>query len=131
VGRLGLFLVLGCASPDWRNADLQIDVTGRTLSDEAQVRICVEGAGEREQAIGAGTMTFPGLPAQGTLRVQVDLLDEEMRLARAGPTLLGEDADYARLSWRDCGSDCSLCEDDGPGAAEGADNRLLAVRFRD
>lgn len=123
--------MLGCGGPDWRNADLQIDVSGRTVSDEARVRICVDGSGDREQTVGAGRMSFPGLPAQGELRVRVDLVDDEQRIARAGPIVLGKDADYADLDWQECAESCSLCEDDGRGAVSGADNRLLAIRFLD
>jgi hypothetical protein len=131
VGRVALLALLGCAGPEWRNADLQIDISGRSISDEARVRICVEGAGQREQAVGADSVSFPGLPSDGELRVWVDLLDGAQRAARAGPTLLGVEADYARLVWKTCTADCAPCADGGLGAASGADSRLLAVRFLD
>ncbi len=121
----------GCASHDWRNADLQIDVDGLQVSDEDRVRICVEGAGQREQAVGAGRLTFPGLPSDGVLRIWVDLMDESKRAARAGPTRLGGDTIYAELQWNACAADCPPCEDGGKGPSEGADNRLLAVRLLD
>jgi hypothetical protein len=131
VGRVALLALLGCGGPEWRNADLQIDISGRSISDEARVRICVEDAGEREQAVGAGSVSFPGLPSDGELRVWVDLLDGAQRAARAGPTQLGLEADHAQLVWKTCTADCAPCADSGLGAASGSDSRLMVVRFLD
>ena len=131
MGRLALVLMVGCAGPDWRNADLQIDVSGLEIHDQDRVRICVQGAGQRELAVGAGRMSFPGLPGTGELSIRVDLMDEDLRLARAGPTTLGLVADHAVLQWQGCTTDCVLCEDPGRGAEDGVKSRLLAVRFID
>ena len=130
--RIGLLLALGaCAQPTWRNADLQIDVAGLTVVDEDRVRICVTGAGQRELAVGAGTMTFPGLPASDELEIVISLMEEESASANAGPTVLGGEASYAQLQWQECTASCSPCEDEAKGASSTANNRLLAVRFTD
>ena len=131
MGRIALLLLVGCAGQDWRNADLQIDVSGWEISDEDRVRICVEDAGQKEQAVGAGSMSFAGLPAQGELRIWVDLIADDERLARAGPTQLGESQDFATLQWAACQAACQPCEDDGRGASKTDKSRLLAVRFLD
>ena len=131
MGRLSLLLLIGCGGPQWRNADLQIDVWGQTVSDEARVRVCVTDSGSREQAVGASAMTFPGLPAQGSLEIQIDLMDDDLRAARAGPIELGDGENYTRIKWSECTEDCLPCDDDGRGAPKGADNRLLAIRFGD
>jgi len=130
--RIGLLLALGaCAQPTWRNADLQIDVEGLSVADEDRVRICVTGAGQRELAVGAGTMTFPGLPASDELEIVISLMDAESAAASAGPTVLGGEARYAQLNWMECAETCSPCEDEAKGASSTANNRLLAVRFKD
>ncbi len=126
-----MLLLAGCAGPEWRNADLQIDVEGMAISDEDRVRVCVEGAGQREQTVGSGTVSFPGLPTDQDLRIWVDLVDTEERAARAGPTRLSSDTEYAVLKWQDCSEDCPICEDPGKGAEKGEESLLLAIRFRD
>lgn len=129
MGRLALWLMMGCGGPQWRNADLQVDVSGLSTSDEDRVRVCVTDAGIHERAIGAGSTSFPGLPAEGPIEVTVDLIDADQRVARAGPVTLGQDDDYAHIKWRSCEDDCTICSDDGRGAVAGSDNRLLAIRF--
>ena len=123
--------MVGCGGPQWRNADLQVDVSGLSTSDEDRVRICVRDAGIHERAIGAGSTSFPGLPAQGPIEVTIDLIDGDERMARAGPTTLGQGDDYAQIKWTSCDDECSICSDDGRGAPADSDNRLLAVRFLD
>jgi len=101
------------------------------ISDEDRVRLCVDEVGQRDQAAGAGSVTFPGLPEEGELRVTVDLLDGADRIARAGPASIGENTDYGRIPWRICDESCLPCEGEGKGAAAGNQSRLLAVRFLD
>ena len=56
-------LGFACAcAPDWKNADLQLDVTGFPFSDEDRIAICVEGAGLLEAAAADGLLAFPGIP---------------------------------------------------------------------
>ena len=129
MGRLALWLMMGCGGPQWRNADLQVDVSGLSTSDEDRVRVCVTDAGIHERAIGAGSTSFPGLPAQGPIEVTIDLIDADERVARAGPVTLGQGDDYAHIKWRSCEEDCTICSDSGRGAVAGSDNRLLAIRF--
>jgi hypothetical protein len=56
-------LLLGSAcAPEWKNADLQLDVTDFPFSDEDRIAICVEGAGMLESAAADGLIAFPGIP---------------------------------------------------------------------
>ncbi len=126
----------GCGLEEWRNADLQLDVLGAELGehpDEVRVRICVDGAGNAEEALGAGKLGFPGLPADQSLAITVDTLVEdadELRGGRAGPITLGPDQPYATTAWSACaGADCAACVAEGVLAAEGEPDWLLAVRF--
>lgn len=125
----------GCALEEYRNADLQLDVLGASLGerpDETRVRICVDGAGNAEEALGAGLLAFPGLPRGEALVVTVDTLAEgadETRSGRAGPVTLGEATPWAELPWEPCEGDCAACTATGALAAEGEPDWLLAVRF--
>lgn len=134
---LAAALLGGCGLEEWRNADLQLDVTDASLGDhpdETRVRICVEGAGNAEEALGAGRLGFPGLPAGEPLQVTVDTLsdeDEEIRTGRAGPVTLGEGQPYAELAWEACEEGCAACRAEGQLAAADEADWLLAVRFLD
>ena len=58
-----MLALLACAcAHDWRNADLQLDVTDFPFSDEDRIAICVEGAGSLEAAAADGLLAFPGVP---------------------------------------------------------------------
>ncbi len=137
-GLLGLALS-GCDAglEEYRNADLQLEVLDAALGehpDEVRVRICVEGAGNAEEALGAGRVGFPGLPAGQDLLVTVDALDdevEELRTGRAGPVTLGASAPWVEQTWTSCEDEaaCEACTATGALAAEGEPDWLLAVRF--
>ena len=131
-------LLLGCATEDWRNADLQLDATGADLGlhpDEVRLRICVDGAGNNEDALGAGLVAFPGLPAGEPLTITADTLsddEDEVRTGRVGPVVLDEDEPYRSLPWQPCsGEGCAACQTSGDLAAPGDLDWLLAVRFVD
>ncbi len=131
-------LVGACGMEEYRNADLQLDVSGAPVVDEDRVRICVGGVGNREQAVGSGRLAFAGLPATGDHEVLVDLLDESgaRRLGRAGPVTLGDSLSWSQVGWTSCEDDgqddgCGACEADGNRAEEGASDRLLGVRFEE
>lgn len=129
-------LLGGCGLEEWRNADLQLDVLGAELGDhpdEIRARICVDGAGNMEEALGAGKVGFPGLPAGAPLTITVDTLvddEDELRGGRAGPVTLDEQNPYSSVGWEPCeGDDCAACVASGALAAEGDQDWLLAVRL--
>lgn len=131
-----LTLLAGCAVEEWRGADLQLDVTGAQLgpdADEVLLRICVEGVGNEEEALGAGSVAFAGLPAGDPLTITADTLSEddaERRTGRVGPVTLGADTPYSAEPWLACeGDDCAACQANGDLAAPGAVDWLLAVRL--
>lgn len=126
----------GCGLEEWRNADLQVDVLGAELGehpDEVRARICVEGAGNAEEALGAGKIGFPGLPAGEPLTITIDTLVDDVdgqRGGRAGPVTLDAQNPYTSVSWESCaGEDCPACVASGTLAAEGDEDWLLAVRL--
>ncbi len=117
----------GCSVEDWRSADLQLDIGGAPWGTEDRVRICVDGVGNLEEALGAGRVAFTGIPVQDEVTVTVDLLDEdEARLGRAGPIVLRET--WQRTEWSLCEEDCTACTASGT-RAEGEASLLLAIRF--
>ncbi|RME21332.1 MAG: hypothetical protein D6798_18400 [Deltaproteobacteria bacterium] len=142
IGLLCPLLSIACEVEEWRNADLQLDITGAELDSEDIIRICIDGTGSRDAALGAGRVAFPGIPATGTVTVTVDALApgtdsgdsadsgdgaESVRLGRVGPvdfTATG----YIEQAWQPCEGDCSPCRQATVGVDD-ADSRLLAVRF--
>ncbi|MCK6502733.1 hypothetical protein L6R53_04935, partial [Myxococcota bacterium] len=70
-----LLLLPACEVEEWRNADLQLEVTGAQIDSETIIRVCVDGVGSRDHALGAGRVAYPGLPAAGALTVTVDALE--------------------------------------------------------
>ena len=129
-------LLVGCDVEDWRNADLQLDILDASLGanpDEVVARICVDGAGQTEDALQTGRLAFPGLPAGQPLQITVDTLDEsdgEIRGGRAGPVTLDADEPYTSTSWAACtGEDCAACTAEGALAEAGDEDWLLAIRF--
>ena len=96
----GLLLAVatgGCGLEEWRNADLHLDIRGASLFDEDRVRLCVEGVGHRDQALGAGRVAFTGLPAGEPAMVTVEQLsDEGGSLGRAGGAISSSPSRPAR-----------------------------------
>lgn len=131
----------GCEIEQWRNADLQLEVTGAALHSTDLVKVCVEDVGARTVALGAGRVGYPGLPLEGALTVTVDVLaegqdtgldddtgaTEAVRLGRAGPVTFDGTA-LIEAAWQPCEGDCTPCRQAAI-AVDEADNRLLAVRF--
>ena len=126
-----------CAVEEYRNADLQLDVSGLVTTgarDETRVRICVEGVGNAEEALGAGRVPFVGLPPDQAAVITVDTLSdsvEETRQGRVGPVTLDGDTPYAEAAWVACDADCGACAASGAVVAEGEPDWLLGVRFLD
>jgi hypothetical protein len=128
----GLLLAVamgGCGLEEWRNADLHLDIRGASLVDEDRVRLCVEGVGHRDQALGAGRVAFTGLPAGEPAMVTVEHLSEDGgSLGRAGPVEL-DGSGVVETEWAPCEEVCTPCEVDGERAEDGAADWLLGVRF--
>jgi len=127
----------GCAVEEWRNADLHLDVQGADWDTEDRVRICVDGVGIYEEALGAGRVAFVGIPTGSPVLVSVDLLAEaddtgtvEQRTGRAGPIELSLEAAHQQTSWQTCEGDCPICSASGSMAADDSDNWLFTVRFQ-
>ena len=138
---LALLLLPACTVEEWRNADLQLDVSGADWGGYDRARICVAGVGQHEAALGAGKLAFTGLPAGAPLAVTVDLLAESedtasgagVRVGRAGPIDLSADAPWAKTGWEECDpadDACDACAASGDLAAAGDPSWLLAVRFQ-
>ena len=94
----------------------------------------MDGVGAVEEALGAGRVAFPGLPADQRTTVTIDTLSEGggARTGRASPAALDEAQPYIAVEWIACaGDDCAPCEATGALAEPGAPDWLLAVRFAD
>ena len=63
IGARSLIALLCACAPDWTNADLQLDVTDFSFSDDDRIAICVGGAGMLEAAAADGVLAFPGVPS--------------------------------------------------------------------
>ncbi len=119
----------GCGEPDYRVADLQLDLAGEPPSDAEFVRICVTGVGQRVLGYRlAGAYSYPGLPEGVPVDVVVDVLDGEGAVLAQGqaPTLVG----YTEEVLTDC-MGCEGCDASGTAADPGGESWLLAVRFLD
>ena len=131
-------MLAGCEVETWRNADLQLDISDAQLGehrDQVRVRMCVEGAGNAEEALGAGLVGFTGLPAGAPITLTVDTLaddTDEVRTGRAGPVSLSADEPYTSEPWAACeGEACPACQATGDLAGADEPDWLLAVRFLD
>jgi hypothetical protein len=139
-GILPVLLLSGCTVESWRPADLQLDIRGAELSDTDRVRICVDGHGMHEAALGAGSIAFTGLPTDTEVLVSVDALEEAedtgsseayLRVGRAGPSSLSPDTPWIEAEWEACEDSCSPCQTPGDPVASGQNSSILAVRFID
>jgi hypothetical protein len=129
VGLLAAALGVGCGSEDYSPADLQLDVSAAVPADAETLRVCVSGRGVHEQGAGNGRAAVTGLAAEGSVTVQVDILDEAGALiAQTAPVVLDDDAPWAEAQLAASDTACSA---DGAPAPEGSDTRLLAVRFQE
>jgi hypothetical protein len=122
--------------------------------DTDRVRICVDGYGMREAAVGAGAIAFTGLPPDTELMITVDALvtidDHEdtassydVRSGRAGPVGLGAEEDWSLTEWSDCSAEsegdsgetppesCEPCQTPGERVSNGDPSIVLAIRFID
>ena len=130
-----LLLLPACEVEEWRNADLQLEVTGAAIDSETIIRVCVDGVGTRDHALGAGRVAYPGLPAEGPLTVTVDALVEAedtgqdaVLLGRAGPVVFDGSA-HLEAAWVTCQDDCTPCRQAST-EVDQEQNRLLGVRFQ-
>jgi hypothetical protein len=127
-------LLAGCATEEWRSADLQLDISGTDWDTEERARLCVEGVGILEEALAAGRIGFTGVPDDIAVTLTVDILTDAddsdgagVRRGRAGPVSFAE-GDWQAAEWEACEGDCPACTTSGERASFGG--RLLAVRFQ-
>jgi hypothetical protein len=127
-----LALLLGCTE-EWRNADIHIDVIGADWIDTDAVRLCLQGSGVHEQALGAGRVGFTGIEvgAAGPLRVDILDPDDDTRIiGHAGPVALSADVPWQVVDWEACSeAGCDPCTSEGRRVEEGTPSWLLSVRF--
>lgn len=125
-----ILLLLACATPDYRAADLQLDVGAPLPEGAEQLRVCVEGWGVYEVGAGNGRAAVTGLAVGAEYAVTVDVLDTYgVRLATAGPATLDGEAPYALTPLVEGGG--PACEADGAPVTDDQDSWLLTVRFEE
>ncbi len=126
---LTVFAVSGCGEPDYRPADLQLDLVGELPLDAEYVRLCVGGVGQKVLGYRlSNTYSFAGLPIGVPVDVQVDVLDIDGEVLARGqaPALAG----YTEQVLAEC-LGCEPCEASGTAADPDGDSWLLAVRLSD
>jgi hypothetical protein len=129
VGLLAAALGVGCGAEDYSPADLQLDVSAAVPADAETLRVCVSGRGVHEQGAGNGRAAVTGLAADGSLIVQVEVLDEAGSLiGQTAPVVLDDDDPWAEVPLAASDTPCSA---DGAPAPDGSATRLLAVRFEE
>lgn len=121
-------LAAGCALPDYRVAELQVDVDTPLPAEAATLHLCVSGFGSYDAGAGNGRAAFAGLPVGQVYEVEIDVLDEaEVLLGRARATV-DEATPWALAPWEAAPAD-PPCEDRGHGATAGEPDLLLVTRF--
>lgn len=93
------------------------------------MRVCVEGVGIVESAVGTGLFGFPGVPTDLPVVLSVHSFDEDGQTRSGGVGPLSLDAlGLHEATWRSCGpnDDCALCQT--PGEREDG-GLLVAVRL--
>jgi hypothetical protein len=118
-----------CGEPDYRPADLQLDLVGELPLEAEFVRLCVGGVGQRVLGYRlAGSYSYPGLPVGLPVDVDVDVLDADGEVLAQGqaPSLAG----YTEGVLSEC-IGCEPCEATGTAADPEGDSWLLAVRLSD
>lgn len=113
-----LLLFLCACAPDWTNADLQLDLTDFSFSDDDRIAICVEGAGMLESAAADGVLAFPGVPS--TFPCAVTLASESG---------LGGSAEFASPGYQTIRASEQSIETCPGERAEQGTGLLLAVRL--
>lgn len=122
-----ILLLLACAGPDYRAADLQLDVAAALPEGAETLRVCVEGWGVYEVGAGNGRAAVAGLVVDDEYTVTVDVNDAAGGiLAQSAPTVLGLGATWTTAPLQ---APLGACEAEGEPASAGEDSWLLAVRF--
>jgi hypothetical protein len=122
----GLALV-GCAEPDYRAADLQLDIAAPLPAKAATLHLCVVGRGMYDAGAGNGRAAFVGLPVGEPVAVTVDALDLDGTPLGRAEAALGDATRYTTAPWG--AAPAAPCEDDGRGVTDDEASWLLAVRF--
>ena len=128
-GLLTALAVSGCGEPNYRPADLQLDLIGELPLEATHVRLCVGGVGQRVLGYRlAGNYSYPGLPVGVPVDVTVDVLDADAEVLARGqaPAMAG----YIEGVLEEC-LGCEPCEATGTAADPDEDSWLLAVRLSD
>ena len=127
LGTIAAFAV-GCALPDYRLAELQVDVDTALPAEAATLHLCVGGFGSYDAGAGNGRAAFAGLPVGEEYEVEIDVLDAaELLIGRARATV-DEAVPYALAPWEGSPAD-PPCADRGHGATADEPDLLLVVRF--
>ena len=128
---LALLIWLGCVSTEYREADLQLDLSGEVPEEADRLRICVDGAGARE--VGqrfSGLYSFTGLPPGAPLDIAVELISEASGLVLARAEVL-DVTGLVEGELSSCEGDCERCRVEGSLVPAGQPDWLLAVRLLD
>lgn len=126
-------MLLGCTE-EWRNADIQVDIEGAEWADTDVVRVCLDGFGVLEQALGAGRVALTGVAVGTDGELNIDILAEEgteQRQGRAGPIWLGDGPSWQEVTWEPCTQPpCTACTGSGQRVSDDVDSWLVALRFQ-
>lgn len=129
-----LFAVVGfvalpaCAEPDYRPADLQLDIGAPLPAGAERIHVCVDGVGMLDQGAGNGRVAFAAIPPDGSYAITVEVQDADgASLGVAGPVTLGTGATYAVAPFDTAAG--GGCRANGQGVHEGDESWLLGIRF--
>ena len=134
-------MLTSCTTQTWVAADMQLDITGSNFQDTDRARVCVEGFGMREVALGTGHIAFTGLPSDTDISVVVDIIGYEsmdsavseasLRNGRAGPIELGPEQLWLETEWEPCADEnsCEICQTPGKPSVTNTNSTMLAIRF--
>lgn len=126
---VGVAALTACARESYDPGDWQVDVLAPVPAGAESLRVCVEGAPVTELGAGNGRAAVPALlPVATSVRVEVED-DGGLPLLVSAWTPVSDDAPYATALPAEL--DGVRCEDDGAFADDGADSRLLVVRFEE
>lgn len=123
-----ILALLACATPDYRAADLQLDIAAPLPEAAETLTVCVDGFGEYSAGAGNGRAAVAGLLVGESYPVTVDVYDADgVLLGTAGPTTLDEATPYAVAELGSPG--IVPCAATGEVAPAGGESWILAIRF--
>lgn len=117
-----------CAEPDYRAADLQLDIDAAIPVGAELIHVCVDGVGMLDQGAGNGRVAFAAIPPSGSYGVTVEVRDADgASMGVAGPATLSEDVPWVLVAFDPAAP--GGCVTGGDPVLEGEDSWLLGVRF--